>query len=147
MIEGQCLCGEVVFELDPDRIVLFNNCYCKTCQRNSGTGFVSQLQVEREAFNWLRGEQNVRLFKSSPDVNRAFCGKCGSRLPMAEVDGNYIPVPAGLLNDEFKQNPEVNMHLNDKAQWALIDESIHCLADQGTPEFWATFTEAKQNDS
>jgi hypothetical protein len=47
----------------------------------------------------------------------------------------------------FELDPEVNMHLNDKAQWALIDESIHCLADQGTPEFWATFTEAKQNDS
>lgn len=147
MIEGQCLCGEVTFELDPNRVVLFNNCYCRKCQRNSGTGFVSQLQVEREAFNWLQGKHKVQLFESSPGVNRAFCGQCGSRLPMTEVEGNYVPVPVGLLNDEFDHKPEVNMHLNDKAGWALVDESIHCLADQGTQEFWATFAEAKQRDA
>ena len=95
MVKGQCLCGEVAFELDAARIVLFNNCYCKKCQRDSGTGFVSQLQVPRENFRWLQGENTIRLFESSPGVKRAFCEVCGSRLPMNEVDGNIVPVPAG----------------------------------------------------
>ena len=147
MVKGQCLCGEVAFELDAARIVLFNNCYCKKCQRDSGTGFVSQLQVPRENFRWLQGENTIRLFESSPGVKRAFCGVCGSRLPMTEVDGDIVPVPAGLLDGDPGLEPEVNMHLNDRAQWALVDEGIHCLADQGTPEFWAGFAEAKQSDA
>jgi hypothetical protein len=63
---------------------------------------------------------------------------------MTEVDGDIVPVPAGLLDEDPGLEPEVNMHLNDRAKWALVDEQIHCLLDQGAPEFWAEFAEAKR---
>jgi hypothetical protein len=144
MIEGHCLCGRVGFAIDPKRVALFNNCYCKACQRNSGAGFVSQLQVLRDGFSWIRGEEHIQLFESSPGINRAFCSTCGSRLPMASLQGDFVPVPVGLLDEDAGLSPEVNMHLGRKARWALVDENIHCLEDQGTPEFWAGFAEAKR---
>lgn len=147
MIKGRCLCEDVVFEIDPEGIVLFNNCYCKKCQRNSGVGFVSQLQVVRSHFRWLSGEGNMQLFESSPGVHRAFCGKCGSRIPMTEVPGKFIPVPVGLLDEDPGVDPEVNMHLEAKAGWALVDEGIDCLEDQGSPEFWESFMKRKQSDA
>lgn len=145
MIEGHCLCGGIVFEIDPKRVVLFNNCYCKACQRNSGAGFVSQMQVEREGFRWLLGEKHVQLYESSPGINRAFCGTCGSRLPMTSIPGAFVPIPVGLLDEDPGLTPEVNMHLEARANWALVDENIHCLQDQGSPEFWARFGESKRD--
>ena len=147
MIKGQCLCGEVRFEIDPDGIVLFNNCYCKKCQRNSGAGFVSQIQVLRDKFRWLNGEGNLQFYESSPGVKRGFCGSCGSRSPMTEVPGAFIPVPVGLLDDGLDRMPEVNMHLRSKAPWALVDEDIDCLEDQGSSEFWESFMKRQQHDA
>ncbi len=145
MIKGRCLCGEVSFEIDPDGIVLFNNCYCKRCQRNSGAGFVSQIQVQRSKFRWLTGEACIKLFESSPGVNRGFCGICGSRTPMTEIPGDFVPVPVGLLDDDPGRMPQVNMHLGDKAHWAIVDEDIDCLEGQGSPEFWEEFMERQQS--
>lgn len=147
MIKGHCLCGTVSFEIDPEGIVLFNNCYCKSCQRNAGTGYVSQIQVLRSSFHWLGGEQDLKQFESSPGVNRAFCRHCGSRMPQTEIPGDFVPVPAGVLNENPGQLPEVNMHLNAKAPWALVDESIDGVEDQGSPEFWEHFMKRKQNNS
>jgi len=144
MIKGRCLCGAVEFELDPKGILLFNKCYCKKCQRNSGADFVSQLQVSRNDFQWLSGKSDIRLFESSPGVSKAFCQTCGSRLPMTDVPGEIVPVPVGLLDDDPGVRPEVNMHLDSRAQWALVDEDIECLKDQGTPAFWQAFMERKQ---
>jgi hypothetical protein len=147
MLKGQCLCGEVAFELDLAQVVLFNNCYCKRCQRNSGAAFVSQLQVPKTSFHWLQGDQSIQLYESSPGVNRAFCGVCGSRLPMTEIDGDFVPVPVGLLDEDPGLEPEVNMHLQERPSWVLVNEKIHCLNDHGSPEFWAEFSEGKQGDA
>ncbi len=35
------------------------------------------------------------------------------------------------------------MHLDSKAEWAMVDDSIHCLADQGTDEFWEKLMKQK----
>lgn len=145
MIEGHCLCGAVAFGVDTRRVALFNNCYCKACQRNSGAGFVSQLQVAREGFRWLSGEDRIQLYESSPGVHRAFCKTCGSRLPMTSIPGAFVPVPAGLLDEDPGLAPEVNMHLDGRPQWAMVDEDIHCLQDQGSFEFWTEFGESKSD--
>jgi hypothetical protein len=146
MIEGRCICGQVAFEIDPSEISLFNNCYCKKCQQYSGTGFVSQLQVRKSGFSWLHGEALITHFESSPGVFRAFCSRCGSRLPMSKQE-SFVPVPAGLLVQDPGCSAEVNMHLSSKANWALVDNSIHCLNDQGSSEFWSSFMESKQSDA
>ena len=83
----------------------------------------------------------IMRYESSPGVYRAFCGTCGSRLPMSGAE--IVPVPAGLLNTDLGMTPEVNMHLASKSEWAIVDDSIHCLQDQGSEEFWASFMEAK----
>jgi hypothetical protein len=135
----------VAFEIDASRISLFNNCDCKACQKNSGAGFVSQLQVPVDAFRWLSGESRIARYESSPGVFRTFCDRCGSRLPMAV--GDIVPVPAGLLDDELAISPDVNMHLSSRPGWAPVDETIHCLEGQGSEKFWVELVEEKQRDA
>jgi ADP-ribosyl-[dinitrogen reductase] hydrolase len=139
-LTGHCLFGEISFEVDTAQAVLFNNCYCKSCQRNSVAGFVSQLQIPRTGFRWLKGESSIRLYESSPGVNRAFYSVCGSRLPLTEVPGDYVLVPVGLLNEDPNLKPEINMFMKERASWALLDEKIPCLQDHGSAEFWTEYT-------
>ena len=138
-VGGQCLCGAVAFELDCAAVLLFNNCYCKACQRNSGADFVSQLQLPRSGFRWLRGESTIRSFESSPGVHRAFCAVCGSRLPMTTLEGDVVPVPVGLLDVDPGLRPEVNIFLESRAEWAPVEDGIRGVSGRGTPEFWAEF--------
>ena len=144
MIEGNCLCGGVRFRIDPSEILLFNNCYCKRCQRESGAGFVSQLQVPVEHFQWLEGKELIQRYESSPGLHRAFCRICGSRVPITN-DRDIVPVHAGGLNDNPGVLPEVNIHLQSKAEWAIHDSGIACVADQGSTEFWTELMHRKKN--
>ena len=141
-VEGACLCGGIVFRIDPARIDLFNNCYCKNCQRNSGAGFVSQLQIPREHFEWMQGENLINQFESTPGVFRSFCSVCGSRVPTTD-DRDHVPVPAGLLNEPIDRKPDVNMHLASKPDWALVDEDIACTDGQGSMAFWKELMDKK----
>ena len=142
MIKGQCLCAGVRFEINPEKIALFNNCYCKKCQQYSGAGFVSQVQLWKDGFAWLHGEDKITHYESSPGVLRAFCSQCGSPLPMSKQD-HLVPVPAGLLSESPNCAPEINLHLASKAAWAMVDESIECLQEQGSTEFWETYMASK----
>ncbi len=138
MIEGNCLCGGIVFRINPAKIALFNNCYCKNCQRSSGAGFVSQLQVPKDHFQWVKGTGLISQFESTPGNFRSFCSVCGSRVPSPN-DRDHVPVPAGLLNDPIDYLPEVNIHLASRPEWALVDEGIACTQDQGSKTFWTQF--------
>ena len=144
MIEGNCLCGGIIFRIDPSKIFLFNNCYCKNCQREAGTGFVNQLQLAYEDFEWVQGKELIQRFESSPEVSRSFCRVCGSRVPVIHNE-THASVPAGLLNDDIELIPEVNIHIQSKAHWALLDHQIPSALDQGSPEFWKELMEGKND--
>lgn len=64
---------------------------------------------------------------------------------MTRVPGDLVPVPVGLLDESPDRLPEINMHLSDKARWALVDEDIACIQDQGSTEFWDSFMKGVQN--
>jgi hypothetical protein len=145
-IKGGCLCGLVRYELDPEGILLFNTCYCENCQKNSGTGYTTQLQIEPNAFQWDAGEEEISRYESSPGINRAFCSRCGSRLPQQNLNG-VVSVPTGTLDADPGVTPEINIYTDSKRRWATIDGSIESLPGQGSPEFWEKFMQSKSRDA
>lgn len=145
-IEGGCLCGAVRFRVDMAGIMLFNTCYCINCQKNSGTGFTAQLQLEPRAFEWLQGQEGTSSFESSPGVFREFCTTCGSRVPRLNPTG-VVAVPAGLLDADPGVKPEINIYVGSKRGWAMLDESIESLPAEGSAEFWKQFMESKSRDA
>ena len=145
MVEGHCLCGSVRFQIDEERILLFNRCYCSRCRRQTGTAFTSQLQLPAAAFRWLKGEDVIQRFESSPGISRSFCGRCGSRVPITTSSGQLVAVPAGLLDDDPGLNPEISMHTASKAPWDELDETIPAIPDQGSDDFWREFMRRQQS--
>jgi hypothetical protein len=147
MIQGSCLCLGITFEFDETEILLFNKCYCSNCQKSSGTGSVTQLQVAGPHFHWIGGQELISTYESSPGIHRPFCKTCGSRVPQPHHGGELVAVPAGLLEDDPGIRPEISMHTSSKAKWDTIDESIPSTPGQGSDEFWREFMEQKSRGS
>ena len=132
-ITGNCLCGEVEFELDGDFQYL-NLCHCKQCQRATGSAHASNLFTDPGNIRWTKGEDSVRRY-DVPDrvISNAFCATCGSGLPYISKSGNSLVVQAGALNDPIsKTTPMRNIYCSERAVWD--DE---CLA----AEHYDTFQE------
>jgi hypothetical protein len=99
MLTGSCLCGAVVFEADvPAGLITF--CNCRNCRKASGSAFAANMSVQREAFRWVRGEQALRGYESSPGKVRRFCGQCGSPMTAKRPSdpGAAVRVRLGTLD-------------------------------------------------
>jgi hypothetical protein len=77
MVEGQCLCGAVRFEIDGP-LGDVRLCYCTNCRRASGSAFSANARVPIGKYRLLSGQELVSEYESSPGVFRAFCSRCGA---------------------------------------------------------------------
>jgi hypothetical protein len=78
-IVGGRMCGAVRYESTTDA-VMQASCYCRDCQRSTGSAFAPVLLVPKEAFKLTKGElkQYEVAGDSGNKVSRGFCANCGS---------------------------------------------------------------------
>jgi hypothetical protein len=79
MLTGSCACGAVAFEADAAAAPI-TYCNCRTCRKVSGTAFGANMSVPRNVFRWVRGEDRLGNYESSPGKIRRFCASCGSAM-------------------------------------------------------------------
>src|SRR5205814_10109264 len=77
VLYGSCLCGGVKFEIHGP-LHGASNCHCSMCRKQHGAAFRSRARVNASDFHWLRGEELVTFYESSPGTYRGFCRVCGS---------------------------------------------------------------------
>ncbi len=87
-MKGSCACGAVEYEIDAIDMPI-GHCHCHTCRKTHAAAFVSTAGVKREHFRWLKGQETLTAYESSPGKLRYFCSRCGSHL-MAERP--HLPV-------------------------------------------------------
>ena len=123
MITCTCNCGAVEFELGVVPTAIFT-CHCSICRRFSGAAGVSVVVVDNAQFKWLKGEEEVQVWrKPGADWEANFCRRCGSSLPGRNDDRRKF-VPAGLLPGHL-EGLEVQHHIfvGSKADWDVIGDS------------------------
>lgn len=143
MVQGSCLCGGVRFEIDEREILMANHCHCSNCRKVSGAAYGTFIQIAREHFRWLAGNDLVSTYESSPGIHRAFCKQCGSRTPQTGDASPHFTVPAGTLDSDPGVRPVVSVFSSSKAPWCAMDEAIPSLPDGGSMEFWSSFAPAR----
>ena len=136
MARGSCLCGAIAFEIDDAGVVVSIGCFCTNCRKVSGSQYGVYLQVKRDSFRWLSGEDGVTAYESSPGNKRAFCRTCGSVAPIATSYG-AIRVPGGALDDDPGSTPEVVIFSQSRAGWCASDAASRVFVDAGPQELWA----------
>jgi hypothetical protein len=125
---GGCACGAIRYECT-GQPMLAANCYCRDCQRSSGTAFTSVLLVPAEAVK-ITGQP--RYFEviadSGKKISRGFCATCGSPVfSKPEALPNAIGIKASRLDDPNIFKPAMSLFTSSAPAWATFTE--------GAPKF------------
>jgi len=113
--EGGCLCGAVRFRAEGPG---WNEtiCHCATCRKAAGAPVVAWVTFDAARFAWT-GEEPVR-HRSSADVVRTFCGRCGTSLTYAR-DGipGEIDVTTCSLDEPLAFAPKDQTWTSARIPW------------------------------
>ena len=131
---GSCLCGAIRYEI-VGVIVGINYCHCRQCRKASGTAFATNAAVDRVALRLLKGAEQLKGFQSSPGKTRYFCGDCGSPIySHAAAAPGRVYVRIGSLDQDDGLSPDVHIHVESKAPWYAIADSLP--QRQGEEDLW-----------
>jgi hypothetical protein len=124
MPKGSCLCGAIQFEVTGP-IEDVGNCHCSMCRRAHGAPFSTFARVASADLVLRSGQDDVRTYASSEQIERTFCGTCGARftfrwsgLPTA------VWVAAGLFEDDPGLRPQHHMFVGSMAPWHEISDRL-----------------------
>lgn len=117
MVQGQCECGKVRFEVDAVRDTV-TVCHCTQCRRTSGhlwaathATFSDLSFLEDEGLEW---------FASSDWAKRGFCKICGSSLFYRLNDEDGVGIAAGCLDMPTGLKVGKHIFVKDKGDYYQI---------------------------
>jgi hypothetical protein len=124
MVRGSCLCGAVAYTITSP-IEEMHHCHCSRCRKHHGAAFATYAQVARDGFAFTRGAGLVKGHRSSEQVERTFCGACGSNLQfLLDALPAVLWVAVGSLDDEPDRKPEAHIFVGSKAPWHEITDGL-----------------------
>jgi hypothetical protein len=122
--EGGCLCGSVRYVLTaPPNYVYF--CHCRDCQRESGSPFVTDMNVDRASLR-ITGPltRYSRTGDSGRSVHRNFCTACGTTLLTEfDVDPDHVSIKACSLDDPSWVKPDRHLFTSRTQPWLEIHDT------------------------
>jgi len=122
---GGCACGAIRYEVTGEPMVM-NDCQCRQCQRDSGTGHGSHLtfvgapvKTSGEVSHWeVVGEGGTRK-------SRAFCPICGNPVYLTFPDMPEVFVAsAGSLDDPGRYKSQLVMWASAGHAWDHLDPAV-----------------------
>jgi hypothetical protein len=131
-IRGTCLCGSVQWQAE---VPFFNvsHCHCSMCRKAHGAAFATYVGARAEGFCFVAGKDAIARFRSSNQLERCFCARCGSVVPDAPKGGS-VYMPLGGLNADPGVRSAIHLFVADKAPWYAITDGAPQHASY--PEAW-----------
>src|SRR5258705_10109196 len=117
---GSCLCGAVEYEAEGP-LEFAHHCHCSYCRKAHGTPVATGAMARGR--RWLRGEQSVARYESSPGFQRYFCARCGSALP-GDPSAGFSFIDFGTLDGDPGVRPAFHMFVASKAPWWEIRDDL-----------------------
>jgi len=121
-IQGGCLCGRVRYEVT-GQLYDTHHCHCSMCRRHHGSAFSTSAKLTPGEFNWLSGEDLVKVYQSSPGIGWGFCSECGSSL-VGTNNGEIIMVTLGTIDGDPGPRADSHIFVGSKAEWHDITDNI-----------------------
>lgn len=116
MLSGSCLCGAVAYEVDAEAGPVIH-CHCQSCRKTHGAAFSSIMAVPREHFRFVRGEELLSTFESSPGKSRKFCSRCGSHIVAQRDQASVTILRLGCLDTPIEARDACHIWRSDGASW------------------------------
>ena len=120
-MKGSCLCGAIEYEIDSIDMPVAH-CHCRTCQKAQAAPFATTAGIMREHFRWLKGEEKLSFFESSPGKLRYFCSVCGSHLVAERVNQPHIIVRVATLDENPAVTPQAHIWTSHDVPWLEYED-------------------------
>src|SRR5438477_11618276 len=136
--EGGCACGRVRYRLTNTPLIV-HACYCRDCQRLTGSAFATNIWIERrfvEADHARLGSTMVTAGSGKPhEIFR--CPECGTALysKYHAAPGDTVLLRAGTLDRPEAVTPDIHIFTRSKLPWLALPagarsfESFYKLAE------------------
>jgi len=144
-MKGECLCGEVKFEIKGNLPNLYQ-CHCSLCRKVTGSSANAATFVTQKDFRWLSGQDKISSFQKPTGYRSDFCSVCGSPVPNQLRGMELVWVPAGLLEESFETAVAVNVHLHMGSAASWERDSGECVRLEAGPESLESLQEALQEN-
>jgi len=144
-LTGGCQCGAVRYALRTPSTHA-SVCYCRMCQKASGGPYMAFARVRSSDIEWTHGAP--ALFNSSSVVERGFCRDCGTPLTYRFIEGPYISVTIGSLDDPESAKPEVQYCIDGELSWVASLRTLPSrrLEDLFSPDLMARLVSNQHPD-
>src|SRR5262245_61945719 len=122
IVEGGCLCRAVRYRASGEtRDAAF--CHCDSCKRAAGSPVVAWVTFRPENFAFTRGAPTRH--RSSPPVERTFCGTCGTPLTYQHTSfADEIDVTIASLDDPSAVAPADHIWTSERIPWFKIGDQL-----------------------
>jgi hypothetical protein len=122
---GGCACGAIRFEIAGEPLFQ-NDCQCRDCQHQSGTGHGSYLTFARSGVGQTGEARLWDIVADSGNVKtRAFCPTCGSPVYMTfAAMPEVFTVHAACLDDPGRYTPQVATYAVRGYAWDKLDPAL-----------------------
>lgn len=114
-LEGTCNCSEVAFAIAAPLPNLYQ-CHCSLCRKQTGAASNAATIVDANKFAFLKGTENISTWQKDSGFQSHFCNQCGSPVPNSILNGKYVWIPVGLL-DEVDSTVVAHLNVDSKANW------------------------------
>lgn len=121
ILGGGCLCGHVRYEI-AGAPIWQGHCHCRRCQRNSGSAFMSFAVFAEGDVAWLGARPTP--YRSSAEINRGFCPRCGSVVSFERPALGRIAVTAGSLDEPDLLAPSEHIFVDEMCAWLRLDDGL-----------------------
>lgn len=121
-LSGGCACGAVRYEVsaEPFHRTL---CHCADCRRAAGAPAVAWFSVHPRDLAFVAGAPTPH--RSSPPVERGFCGRCGTQLTYRN-DGypDEVDVTTCSLDDPDAAAPRDHTFVSRRLHWMQVADGL-----------------------
>jgi len=115
-LAGGCHCGTIRYQVAGDPLT-HALCHCSDCRRHAGAPIVGWTMYPEAALRVVRGVP--KIYKSSPHVQRHFCGDCGTGLFYynAEVLPGLVDIQSATYDSPDAVPARIHIQVAERIAW------------------------------
>ena len=120
--KGHCLCGAVTYEFEGEA-KWCGHCHCESCRRTTASPFTTFVGVPKEAVRFTGAD--LKIFESSPGVERSFCDHCGTPICYeGERWPDEVHFYAATLEHPERVHPRFHVNCDEQLPWVHLDDGL-----------------------
>ena len=140
-LSGGCLCGNIHYKILKKPLLAYT-CYCRFCQKDTGTAYRSALAILNENVELAGKAFRVYTYKSlehGRELYKNFCPDCGTTISLkTERFPERQVIMIGTLDDPSQIALNTHMFVEEAFDWVEFPKdhiayARHRINDDGTP--------------